>query len=270
MRIITFNINGLRARPHQLERLKEKYDPDIIAIQEIKVSDEDFPEHIPTDLDYKFYNYGQKGFHGVAIFSKSEPIGVVKGLNGGEDEVQKRYIQCDYKTNIGVISICNSYFPQGENRKHPDKFPYKERYYSRITKHIASIKNNLILTGDFNIAPLREDIGMNDDGVKRWLREGHTAFLPEEIEWYKMLTNLGLHDFWRENNPNSTKCSWFDYRSRGFDQEPKRGLRIDHFLISKQLEEVYLGSDIDHELRAMEKPSDHCPVVLDLDLELVS
>ena len=270
MRIITFNINGLRARPHQLEKLKEKYDPDIIAIQEIKVSDEDFPEHIPIDLGYKFFNYGQKGFHGVAIFSKLKPIEVVKGLDGGEDEVQKRYIQCDYKTDKGVISICNSYFPQGENRKHPDKFPYKERYYSRITKHIASIKNNLILTGDFNIAPLREDIGMNDDGVKRWLREGHTAFLPEEIEWYKMLTDLGLHDFWREKNPDSTKCSWFDYRSRGFDQDPKRGLRIDHFLISKQLEETYLGSDIDHELRAMEKPSDHCPVVLDLDLELVS
>jgi len=85
-----------------------------------------------------------------------------------------------------------------------------------------------------------------------------------------MLTDLGLHDFWREKNPDSTKCSWFDYRSRGFDQVPKRGLRIDHFLISKQLEETYLGSDIDHELRAMEKPSDHCPVVLDLDLELVS
>ena len=76
--------------------------------------------------------------------------------------------------------------------------------------------------------------------------------------------------FMRENNPDSTKCSWFDYRSRGFDQDPKRGLRIDHFLISKQLKEVYLESDIDHELRAMEKPSDHCPVVLDLDLKLVS
>lgn len=270
MRIITFNINGLRARPHQLEKLKAKYDPDIIAIQEIKVSDEDFPENIPKELGYNFYNYGQKGFHGVAIFSKQESISVTKGLNGGEDEAQKRYIQCDYKTNQGIISICNSYFPQGENRKHPDKFPYKERYYNRITKHISSIQNNLVLTGDFNIAPKREDIGMNDDGIKRWLREGHTAFLPEEIEWYKMLTDLNLHDFWRERNPDSTKCSWFDYRSRGFDQDPKRGLRIDHFLVSKALEAVYVGSDIDHELRAMEKPSDHCPVVLDLNLEIIS
>ena len=267
IRIICFNINGLRARPHQLKALKEKYDPDIIALQEIKVSDEDFPEQIPTELGFNYYNYGQKGFHGVAIFSKQPPISVIKGLDGGEDESQKRYIQCDYDTNAGIVSVCNSYFPQGENRKHPDKFPYKDRYYKRITKHIESLNTNIVLTGDFNIAPNRNDIGMNEDGIKRWLSQGHTAFLPEEIEWYKKLTDLGLADIWREKNPNSTKCSWFDYRSRGFDQDPKRGLRIDHFLLSKDVHEKYINSEIDHELRAMEKPSDHCPVVLDLDIE---
>ena len=267
IRIICFNINGLRARPHQLKALKEKYDPDIIALQEIKVSDEDFPDNIPTELGLNYYNYGQKGFHGVAIFSKQPPISVIKGLEGGEDESQKRYIQCDYDTNVGIVSICNSYFPQGENRKHPDKFPYKDRYYKRITKHIESLSTNVVLTGDFNIAPNRNDIGMNEDGIKRWLSQGHTAFLPEEIEWYKKLTDLGLVDIWRERNPNSTKCSWFDYRSRGFDQDPKRGLRIDHFLLSKNVQEKYINSEIDHELRAMEKPSDHCPVVLDLDIE---
>ena len=267
MRIICFNINGLRARPHQLKALKEKYDPDIIALQEIKVSDEDFPDQIPTELGFNYYNYGQKGFHGVAIFSKQPPKSVIKGLEGGEDESQKRYIQCDYDTNVGIVSVCNSYFPQGENRKHPDKFPYKDRYYKRITKHIESLSTNVVLTGDFNIAPNRNDIGMNEDGIKRWLSQGHTAFLPEEIEWYKKLTDLGLVDIWRERNPNSTKCSWFDYRSRGFDQDPKRGLRIDHFLLSKDVQEKYINSEIDHELRAMEKPSDHCPVVLDLDIE---
>ena len=267
IRIICFNINGLRARPHQLKALKEKYDPDIIALQEIKVSDEDFPDQIPTELGFNYYNYGQKGFHGVAIFSKQPPISVIKGLEGGEDESQKRYIQCDYDTNVGIVSVCNSYFPQGENRKHPDKFPYKDRYYKRITKHIENLSTNVVLTGDFNIAPNRNDIGMNEDGIKRWLSQGHTAFLPEEIEWYKKLTDLGLVDIWRERNPNSTKCSWFDYRSRGFDQDPKRGLRIDHFLLSKNVQEKYINSEIDHELRAMEKPSDHCPVVLDLDIE---
>ena len=267
IRIICFNINGLRARPHQLQALKEKYDPDVIALQEIKVSDEDFPEQIPTELGFNYYNYGQKGFHGVAIFSKQAPINIIKGLEGAEDEAQKRYIQCDYSTNTGPLSICNSYFPQGENRKHPDKFPYKDRYYKRITNHIKNLNTNVVLTGDFNIAPDRNDIGMNEDGIKRWLSQGHTAFLPEEIEWYKKLTDLGLADIWRERNPDSTKCSWFDYRSRGFDQDPKRGLRIDHFLLSKNVQEKYMNSEIDHELRAMEKPSDHCPVVLDLDID---
>ena len=267
IRIICFNINGLRARPHQLQALKEKYDPDVIALQEIKVSDEDFPEQIPTELGFNYYNYGQKGFHGVAIFSKQAPINIIKGLEGAEDEAQKRYIQCDYSTNTGPLSICNSYFPQGENRKHPEKFPYKDRYYKRITNHIKNLNTNVVLTGDFNIAPDRNDIGMNEDGIKRWLSQGHTAFLPEEIEWYKKLTDLGLVDIWRERNPDSTKCSWFDYRSRGFDQEPKRGLRIDHFLLSKNVQEKYMNSEIDHELRAMEKPSDHCPVVLDLDID---
>ena len=267
IRIICFNINGLRARPHQLQALKEKYDPDVIALQEIKVSDEDFPEQIPTELGFNYYNYGQKGFHGVAIFSKQAPINIIKGLEGAEDEAQKRYIQCDYSTNTGPLSICNSYFPQGENRKHPDKFPYKDRYYKRITNHIKNLNTNVVLTGDFNIAPDRNDIGMNEDGIKRWLSQGHTAFLPEEIEWYKKLTDLGLVDIWRERNPDSTKCSWFDYRSRGFDQDPKRGLRIDHFLLSKSVQEKYMNSEIDHELRAMEKPSDHCPVVLDLDID---
>ena len=267
IRIICFNINGLRARPHQLQALKEKYDPDVIALQEIKVSDEDFPVQIPTELGFNYYNYGQKGFHGVAIFSKQAPINIIKGLEGAEDEAQKRYIQCDYSTNTGPLSICNSYFPQGENRKHPDKFPYKDRYYKRITNHIKNLNTNVVLTGDFNIAPDRNDIGMNEDGIKRWLSQGHTAFLPEEIEWYKKLTDLGLVDIWRERNPDSTKCSWFDYRSRGFDQDPKRGLRIDHFLLSKNVQEKYMNSEIDHELRAMEKPSDHCPVVLDLDID---
>ena len=78
---------------------------------------------------------------------------LLKVLDGGEDENQKRYIQCDFSTNHGLVSICNSYFPQGENRKHPDKFPYKDRYYKRITNHISNLNNSIVLTGDFNIAP---------------------------------------------------------------------------------------------------------------------
>jgi exodeoxyribonuclease-3 len=266
MLVITFNVNGIRARIHQLDALVQKYSPDIICLQEIKVSDEDFPYTTIEELGYKVFNYGQKGFHGVAILCKEEPLNVIKGLDGGIDEEQKRFIQCDFNSKIGTISICNSYFPQGENRKHELKFPYKERYYKRITEHLKKINNSYIVTGDFNIAPLAVDRAIGPEAEKRWLREGHTAFLPEEIEWFSNLTDIGIEDIWRTNNPNENISTWFDYRSRGFEREPKRGLRIDFFLTNLDLRDTYVDSKIDHEIRAMDKPSDHCPVTLKLDI----
>ncbi len=266
MLLITFNVNGIRARIHQLEALIQKYTPDVLCLQEIKVSDEDFPYSTVQKLGYKVFNYGQKGFHGVAILCKQEPLNVIKGLDGGKDEEQKRFIRCDFKTKIGTISICNSYFPQGENRKHELKFPYKERYYKRITEHLKGIKNNLIVTGDFNIAPIKEDRAIGLEAEKRWLREGHTAFLPEELDWFSELTSIGLEDVWRIKNPTKNKSTWFDYRSRGFDRDPKRGLRIDFFLTDLELRPKYINSDIDYEIRSMEKPSDHCPVTLKLNI----
>jgi len=266
MLVITFNVNGIRARIHQLDALIQKYTPDVICLQEIKVSDEDFPYTTIERLGYNVFNYGQKGFHGVAILCKKEPLNVIKGLDGGKDEEQKRFIQCDFNSKIGTISICNSYFPQGENRNHELKFPYKERYYKRIIKHLKTINNNFIVTGDFNIAPLAEDRAIGPDAEKRWLREGHTAFLPEEIEWFSNLISIGVEDIWREKNPNENISTWFDYRSRGFEREPKRGLRIDFFLTNLELRDKYVESKIDHEIRSMEKPSDHCPVTLKLDI----
>ena len=266
MLLVTFNVNGIRARLHQLDFLVEKYNPDIICLQEIKVSDEDFPHSSLDHLGYKIFNYGQKGFHGVAILSKLEPIKIVKGLDGGEDEQQKRFIQCDFSSNTGTISVCNSYFPQGENRKHEQKFPYKERYMNRIQSYLSKIDNKIVLTGDFNIAPNANDRAIGEDNEKRWLREGHTAFLPEELEWFSEFEKLNLYDTWRTKNPDKNISTWFDYRSRGFERDPKRGLRIDYFLMSKELEQFYIDSKIDHEIRAMEKPSDHCPVTLELNI----
>ena len=117
IRIISFNINGLRARPHQLEALKNKYDPDIIALQEIKVSDEDFPRNIPEDLGLNFYNYGQKGFHGVAIFSKLD--GHIENTFMKDFEEQKRFIKLETNEFIFI----NVYVPNG-NLIDTDKYKY--------------------------------------------------------------------------------------------------------------------------------------------------
>ena len=115
--------------------------------------------------------------------------------------------------------------------------------------------------GDFNVAPVDSDIGISEDAKKRWLRTGKTSFLPEERDWFKRLTDWGLIDSWRTNYPDvKDKFSWFDYRSRAFEDDPKRGLRIDHILVTQPLFDRIVDTGIDYRIRSMEKPSDHCPV----------
>jgi exodeoxyribonuclease-3 len=158
----------------------------------------------------------------------------------------------------------NGYFPQGENRSHETKFPKKVKFYNDLEKHIKKLQKrekNLIIMGDFNVAPTELDIGIGELNVKRWLRDGKTAFLPEEIDMWNNIKNLGFVDSWREQNPNEGSIySWFDYRSRMFDDNPKRGLRIDHIMISENLRKSILETGIDYKTRSLEKPSDHCPI----------
>ena len=121
--------------------------------------------------------------------------------------------------------------------------------------------------GDMNVAPQDRDIGIGADNMKRWLRTGKCCFLPEEREWLDKLTRWGLVDSFRHDNPTvDDQFSWFDYRSRGFEREPKRGLRIDLILATPALMNYANGSGIDYSIRSMEKPSDHCPVWLEVNL----
>ena len=122
--------------------------------------------------------------------------------------------------------------------------------------------------GDYNIAPLDLDIGIGADNAQRWLRTGKTSFLPEEREWFARLTALGLHDGFRLRHADEDAVfSWFDYRSRGFEREPRRGLRIDHLLVSEPLKSRVVDAGVDYDIRGMEKPSDHAPTWIELDLE---
>ncbi len=120
--------------------------------------------------------------------------------------------------------------------------------------------------GDFNIAPEDSDIGIGEHNAKRWLRTGKCCFLPIEREWMQKLKVWGgLEDSFRILHPHvDDQFSWFDYRSRGFEDQPKRGLRIDFIMTSPALRPRLLNAGIDYELRAMEKPSDHAPIWLQL------
>ena len=158
----------------------------------------------------------------------------------------------------------NGYFPQGEERDHPIKFPAKVKFYKDLIKHLKKNydpKDLLIVMGDLNISPQDIDIGIGEENKKRWLRTGKCSFLPEEREMLGKLTSWGLHDSYRTINPEvNDKFSWFDYRSKGFDDKPKRGLRIDHIWVTEKLNSLVKEVGIDYDIRGMEKPSDHAPI----------
>ncbi len=268
MKIVSFNINSIRARPHQLIHLRDTINPDVIGLQETKVNDPEFPIDEVIKIGYHPEFWGQKGHYGVAFLSKQKPENVLKGFTEDSEDDQKRFIQATFKWGRKKIIIMNGYFPQGENRSHEIKFPKKIKFYDDLKKHITKLKKveeNLIVMGDFNVAPTELDIGIGEQNVKRWLREGKTAFLPEEIEMWNKIKSLGFIDSWRMQNPEEGSIySWFDYRSRMFDDNPKRGLRIDHILVSTNLKNSLLNTGIDYQARSMDKPSDHCPIWVEL------
>ena len=271
MKIITFNVNGIRARLHQLEALIQKHEPEVIGLQEIKVADEDFPVEAIESLGYHIEYFGQKTHYGVGLMSKRKPVQVHKGYLSDAEDAQRRMIIADYETASGSLyTVINGYFPQGESREHPVKFPAKKQFYRDLMttlKTSCKPDSNVVVLGDFNISPTDADIGIGADNAKRWLRTGKCSFLPEEREWFQTLLSWGLQDCYRETPPEAANelYSWFDYRSRGFEREPKRGLRIDGILATASMMEKCLSTGIDYDIRSMEKPSDHAPLWVDFD-----
>ncbi len=268
-RVVSFNINGVRARPHQLAALRDQYDPDIIGLQETKVQDPDFPRGVIEDLGYHVAFYGQKGHYGVALLSKQPPLSVDYGLPKDDNDAQRRLITARYALGGGELTVINGYFPQGESRDHPTKFPHKARFYDELGTLLNeryTPDQALMVIGDMNVAPSDRDIGIGADNAKRWLRDGKCSFLPEEREWLEKLLDWGLYDTFRLCFPETDdRFSWFDYRSRGFERDPKRGLRIDLLLATASLQNRVSDAGIAYDIRSMEKPSDHCPIWVDFD-----
>ena len=265
MKLVSFNVNGLRARLHQLQAVIDKHQPDVIGLQETKVHDEEFPLERVQAMGYHVIYHGQKGHYGVALLSKKAPTAAGKGFPTDDNDAQRRLVSVgvpleDNKT----LHVINGYFPQGESRDHPSKFPAKQRFYAdllALLNNHYSASDPVLVMGDMNISPSDLDIGIGDDNRKRWLRTGKCSFLPEEREWYQALCDWGLSDCFRKHYPDSQEhFSWFDYRSRGFDREPRRGLRIDHLLATDSLLNQCVDAGVDCDIRGMEKPSDHAPV----------
>lgn len=270
MRIVCFNVNGIRARLHQLAQVAEAHSPEVIAVQESKVVDDDFPHEAIAEIGYSHcYVYGQKGHYGVALLSKRPLTDVQLGFPWRPADQQRRFIAARMSVGRKAVHLINGYFPQGEARSHATKFPAKAEYYADLLRYLGEHRkpaDRVLVVGDMNVAPEDQDIGIGEDNKKRWLRTGKSSFLPEEREWLTAVCNWGLRDTYAIQNPEQRDYSWFDYRSRGFEREPKRGLRIDLILATEPLMGCLTGTGIDHAIRSAERPSDHCPIWADFEL----
>jgi len=256
MKIATWNVNSLRVRlPHVLDWLSREQ-PDILAVQETKTQDADFPLTAFADNGYHALFSGQKTYNGVAVFSRNPGT---ERLTDPEnlDDPQRRILAASYDR----FRIINLYVPNG-SEVGSEKFAYKMDWLTKISEFIRrelESHPHTIVLGDFNIAP--EDADVYDPEL--W-RDKILCSTPERNA-FRSLLDLGLHDSFRLFGQEESSFSWWDYRAAGFRRN--LGLRIDHILVSSALKPHCSACCIDKAPRKLEKPSDHTPVLLELDLK---
>jgi len=268
MKIATFNINGIKARAQALPAWLDEAQPDVAVLQEIKSVDEAFPREIIEERGYNLETHGQKSFNGVAILSKLPLEDVHRGLPGDDEDVQARWIEA---TVVGkqAIRICGLYLPNGNPVElNADgtpvaggKYDYKMRWMARLQARAEALLANetpFLMAGDYNIIPQAEDARRPE----AWLEDA--LHRPESRAAYQRLLNLGLTDAFRARNSAPGQYSFWDYQAGAWNRDD--GIRIDHFLLSPQAADLLRDCQIDKEVRGREKPSDHVPVWVDLDL----
>jgi len=255
MKIAAWNVNSLKVRLPQLLDFLATRQPDVVCLQETKLTDDNFPVAELEAAGYRVVFAGQKTYNGVAIVSRTEPSEVGIGIPGFEDE-QKRVIAA---TVDGVRLVC-VYCPNGQSLD-SDKYPYKLAWFDALAawlKDEVSRYPKLAVLGDYNVAP--EDRDVHDP--EAW-KDSVLVSEPERERFRKLLA-LGLKDSFRLFEQPEKLFSWWDYRMMGFRRN--HGLRIDHILLSEPLAAACTSSTIDRDMRKLERPSDHAPVVASLTL----
>jgi exodeoxyribonuclease-3 len=261
MKIATWNINGVKARIAQLEGWLAQARPDVVCLQEIKSIDEGFPAAPLEALGYNVVTHGQKGFNGVAILSRTPLDDVSRGLPGDPEDVQARYIEAVATSPAGrVVRVASIYLPNG-NPIGTDKFTYKCRWMERLEAHaraLLRLEEPLVLAGDYNIIP--EPVDAKEPAA--WM--GDALFQPESRGAWRRLLALGLTDGLRACRPEPGVYSFWDYQAGAWQRN--NGIRIDHLLLSPQAADRLVSADVDKSPRGAEKPSDHTPVWVELDV----
>ena len=260
MRIATWNVNSVNARLPTVLAWMEAAQPDVACFQEIKCVDEKFPREAFESLGYNVETHGQKSYNGVALLSKHPLSDVRRGLPGEDTDEQARYIEAvvDAPQPVRVASI---YLPNG-NPVGTDKFPYKLAWFERLNAHARSLlayEEPLALCGDYNVIPEPHDV-RNPDG---WT--GDALFQPESRRAFRALKNIGLADASILGKQPPGSFTFWDYLAGAWPRD--LGIRIDFALLSPQAADRFRSIETHRDARDMEKPSDHVPVVVDLDLE---
>jgi len=256
MRIASWNINGLRARLEFVKLWLRERRPDVVGLQELKLTDDQFPHDAFEALGYHAVTHGQKAWNGVAVLSRKPAQVTQRGLPG-QDALGARLLSVE----VGGVSFTTVYCPNGKNLDHDD-YGLKLAWYDALIAHLGErhdLAQPTIVCGDFNICPSALD-SWNEDRLT-----GHIFHTDVERARFGRLLDCGLTDVYRERYPTGQDFSWWDYRGGAFHR--KQGLRIDFLLASRSANARIESVEIDREYRKKKEgltASDHAPVFADL------
>ena len=261
MKIASFNVNGIKARLHQLTAWLPDAQPDVVVLQEIKSVDEGFPSEVIEDLGWTVWTHGQKSWNGVAILSRLPVEDVSRGLPGDEADEQSRFIEGTVTGAKAAVRISGLYLPNGNPAPGP-KYDYKLAWMERLRVHAAAIlatEQPAVMLGDFNVIPEHRDAAHPE----RWVDDA--LFMPDTRAAFRRIVNQGWTDAIRIRAPNAARgpFTFWDYQRQGWERD--NGIRIDHALLSPQAADLLRDAGIDRDQRGTEKPSDHVPVWVELD-----
>ena len=258
LKIASFNVNGIKARINTLLSWLTETKPDVVVLQEIKTTNDTFPKTELERLGYNIKIHGQKSFNGVAILSLYPIHEVICGLHGDQNDHQARWIEAE----INSVRICGLYLPNGNPCPGP-KFDYKiqwmDRFYRRASELLA-LEETTVMLGDYNVIPQEEDAANPD----LWVSDA--LYHYEVRSRFRRIINLGFTDALRALQPVDRVFTFWDYQKGSWQKN--NGIRIDHILLSPHAADKLKSCHIDNHLRGEERPSDHVPICIELDVKI--
>ena len=259
MRIATWNVNSIKAHLESVTAWVQEAKPDVLCLQEIKCENHFFPAAHFEELGYKSEIHGQKTYNGVALLSKLPLEDVQRGLLGDSTDEHARFIAATVIVRAKAVRVCSLYLPNGNPAPGP-KYDYKLAWMERLTAFAKAelLKEEpFVLAGDYNVIPNPEDARH----PQNWTTDA--LFLPQTRRSFRELLALGLTESYRAVYPSKIEYSFWDYQAGAWPKN--NGIRIDHHLLSPQAADMLVGAEIHKDTRGDEKPSDHVPVMIELN-----